>query len=126
MTGSPAVTNTNFTLTLGRTYRLTACLSYFNVVTLGTVIQYSWLAQNGGTTAYIARPGGLGSGNTAVGQNDMNRYICECVYTPTAANTVVRFTNVASNAGSYAGTLIKSSTVLSFGQCAFVKIEVIA
>ena len=125
MTGSPAVTNTNFTLTLGRTYRLTACLSYFNVVTLGTVIQYSWLAQSGGTTAYIARPGGLGSGNTPVGQNDMNRYICECVYTPTVANTVVRFTNVASNAGAYAGTLIKSSTVVSFGQCAFVKIEVI-
>jgi hypothetical protein len=100
-------------------------LSFFNVVTLGTIIQYGWIAKNGGTTAFISHPGGLGSGNTAVGQNDMERYVCECVYTPTVANTVVLFTNVASNAGSYIQTLIKSSTVLSFGQCAWAKIEVI-
>jgi hypothetical protein len=99
-------------------------LSYFNVVTLGTIIQYGWVALSGSTTSFISLPGGLGTGNTAVGQNDLARYPCECIYTPFATSTV-RFTNVASNAGAYSGTLIKSSTVLSFGQCASVRIEVI-
>ena len=124
-TGSPQVTSTTFTLTAGRTYRLSAAFPQIKPAVNNTVLEYSWVAQNGGTTAFIAHPGQFGSPPNAGGKYDFTCVPCVCIYTPTVANTVVRFWNISSLAPTYAVATISCFTASGVGCTPWCRIEVI-